>query len=137
MWKFSWDTSTCRIDPTTLQLIGEICACRYVSSSATLSLSSSLSLISLSNLIQLIINLSQKSHLTNLSSLVHLTVTNNSLVTLSLTLTKNLSLSMHFHISSNSNQQILDKQFVVPVSRPGLRNVTTSHSRVAASSIAQ
>ena len=57
-------------------------------------------IINLTNIIQLIINPSHKSHLTNLISLVHLTVTSNSLVTL----LNVCHYHCHFDISSNSNQ---------------------------------
>ena len=60
------------------------------SSSSLISLSdlTSLIIVNLTHLTQLIINLSHKSHLTNLIRLVHLTVTNNSLATLTISLTK-------------------------------------------------
>ena len=49
----------------------------------------------------------------NFSHKSHLTITNNILVTLSLSLTKSLSLSLFFTVSSNNNQQVLEKHFVV------------------------
>ena len=53
-------------------------------------------IVTLTHLIQLIINLSQKSHFTNLISLVQLTVTNSGLMMLPIPLTKSLLLSMLF-----------------------------------------
>ena len=51
-------------------------------------------IINLTHLIQLIINLSHKSHLTNLISLSHLTVTNNNLLALTLYINKQKFVTM-------------------------------------------